>query len=60
MKLLFDDGDEHVGGHGAPHLCLHGVLAVAQEKFKSAPNEIGLQPAPMLDFRLGVVHSTGQ
>ena len=31
MKLLLDDGDEHVGGDGAPDLCLHGVLAGAQE-----------------------------
>ena len=31
MKLLLDDGDEHVGGHGAPDLRLHGVLAVAEE-----------------------------
>jgi hypothetical protein len=35
LKLLLDDGDEHVGGHGAPHLRLHGVLAVA-EKFLDA------------------------
>src|SRR5574343_722857 len=31
MKLLLDDSDEHVGGHGAPDLRLHGVLAGAQE-----------------------------
>jgi len=31
LKLLLDDGDEHVGGHGAPHLRLHGVLAVAEK-----------------------------
>ena len=31
MKLLLDDGDEHVGGHGAPDLRLHRVLAGAQE-----------------------------
>ena len=31
MKLLLDDCDEHVGGHGAPDLRLHSVLAVAQE-----------------------------
>ena len=29
-------------------------------KFKSAPNKIGLQPAPMLDLWLGAVHLTGQ
>jgi hypothetical protein len=31
MKLLLDDGDEHVRGHGAPDLRLHRVLARAQE-----------------------------
>ena len=31
MKFLPDDRNEHVGGHCAPHLRLHGVLAVAQE-----------------------------
>ena len=31
MKLLLDDGDEHIGGHGAPDLRLHGVLAGAQQ-----------------------------
>ena len=31
MKLLLDDGDEHVGGHGAPDLRFHRVLAGAQE-----------------------------
>jgi len=31
VKLLLDDGDEHVGGHGAPDLRLHCVLAGAQE-----------------------------
>jgi hypothetical protein len=31
-----------------------------QTKFKSAPNKIGLQPAPMLDFRLGASDLTGQ
>ena len=31
MKLLFDDGDQHVGGHGAPDLRLYRVLAGAQE-----------------------------
>jgi hypothetical protein len=31
MKLLLDDGDEHVGGDGAPDLRLHRVLAGAQE-----------------------------
>ena len=25
MKLLLDDGDQHVGGHGAPNLRLHRV-----------------------------------
>jgi hypothetical protein len=29
-------------------------------KFKSAPNKIGLQPASMLDLRLGADHLTGQ
>jgi hypothetical protein len=31
VKLLFDDGDEHVGGHCAPDLRLHRVFAGAQE-----------------------------
>ena len=31
MKLVLDDGDEDVGGHGAPDLGLHCVLAGAQE-----------------------------
>ena len=31
MKLLLDDSDQHVGGHGAPDLRLHRVLAGAQE-----------------------------
>ena len=31
MKLLFDDGDQHVGGHGAPDLRLHRVLACSQK-----------------------------
>ena len=31
MKLLLDDGNEHVGGHGAPDLRLHGVLARAKK-----------------------------
>ena len=31
MKLLFDDGDQHVGGHGAPDLRLHRVLARAHK-----------------------------
>ena len=35
MKLLFDDGDEYIGRHGAPDLCLHCVFARA-EKFLDA------------------------
>ena len=31
MKLLLDDGDEHVGGHGAPDLRLDRVLARAEK-----------------------------
>ena len=31
MKFFFNNGDEHVGGHGAPNLRLDCVLAVAQE-----------------------------
>ena len=31
MKLLLDDGDEHVGGHSAPDLRFHRVLARAQK-----------------------------
>ena len=33
MKLLLDDDDQHVGGHGAPDLRLHRVLAGTQEAF---------------------------
>ena len=33
MQLLFDNGDEHVGGDSTPDLRLHGVLAVAQKAF---------------------------
>ena len=35
MKLLLDDGDEHVGADGAPDLRLHRVLAGAQKLFNS-------------------------
>ena len=31
LKLLFDNGDQHVSGDSAPDLCFHGVLAVADE-----------------------------
>ena len=31
MKFFFDDGDQHVGGHGAPDLRLHRVLAGGQK-----------------------------
>jgi len=31
MQLFFDDGDQYVGGHGAPDLRLDRILAVAQE-----------------------------
>ena len=31
MQLLFDDSNQHVGGHGAPDLRLHGALAGAQQ-----------------------------
>ena len=31
MKLFLNNGDEHVGGHGAPDLRLDRVLAVAQK-----------------------------
>ena len=31
MKFFFNNGDEHVGGHGAPDLRLDCVLAVAQK-----------------------------
>jgi len=31
MKLLFDDSDQHVGGHGAPDLRLHCVIVRAQK-----------------------------
>ena len=36
------------------------VRGFRQTKFKSAPNKIGLQPAPVLDFGFGVDHLTGQ
>ena len=31
MKLLFDNGDQYVGGDSAPDLRLHGILAVADK-----------------------------
>lgn len=31
MVFLFDDGKQHVGGHGTPDLRLHRVLARAQK-----------------------------
>ena len=31
MKLLFDDGDQYIGGHGAPDLRLHRILAGTQK-----------------------------
>ena len=31
LKLLLDDGDEHIGAYGAPDLRLHRLLAGAQE-----------------------------
>ena len=31
MKLLFNDGNQHIRGDSAPDLRLHGVLAVADE-----------------------------
>ena len=31
MKLLLDDGNQHVGGHGTPDLRLDGVLAGSQK-----------------------------
>ena len=31
MKFIFDDGDQHVGRHGAPDLRLHRVLAGGQK-----------------------------
>jgi len=33
VKLLFNDGNQHVGGHDAPDLRLHGVLARPQKTF---------------------------
>ena len=33
MKLLFDNGDQHVSGDGAPDLRFDCVLAVADEAF---------------------------
>ena len=31
MKLLFDDGNQHIDGHGAPDLRLHRILAGSQK-----------------------------
>ena len=31
MKLLFNDGNQHVGADGRPDLSLHGVLACAEK-----------------------------
>ena len=31
MKLLSDDRDQHINGHGAPDLRLHSILACAQK-----------------------------
>ena len=31
MEFFLNNGDEHVGGHGAPYLRLDRVLAVAQK-----------------------------
>ena len=31
MKLLFNDGNQHVGAYGRPDLSLHGVLACAEK-----------------------------
>lgn len=35
MQLLLDNDDQHVGGHGAPDLGLHRVLADALELLDS-------------------------
>ena len=31
MKLLFDNGNQHISGNSAPDLRLHRILAVADE-----------------------------
>jgi len=31
LKLLFEDSDQHIGGNGAPDLCLCRVFARAQK-----------------------------
>jgi hypothetical protein len=31
LKFFLNNGDEHIGGHGAPNLRLDRVLAVAQK-----------------------------
>jgi hypothetical protein len=36
------------------------VQEATQPLFKSAPNKISLQAAPLLDLRLGAGHLTGQ
>ncbi len=33
MKLLADDRDQYIDGHGAPDLCLHRILARAEKLF---------------------------
>jgi hypothetical protein len=33
LKLLFNNGNQHVGGNGAPDLRLHRILAVADKAF---------------------------
>jgi hypothetical protein len=39
---------------------LKNSLKNRKSRFKAAPKEIGLEPAPMLDLRLGTGHLTGQ
>lgn len=39
---------------------MQDVRTLPEPKFKSAHNAIGLQPAPVLDLRLGARHLTGQ
>jgi len=35
LKFLLDNRDQHIDSHGAPDLCLHRILAVAEKLFDS-------------------------
>ncbi len=46
MKLLFNDGDQHISGYGAPDLGLDRVLAGTQ---KTLDAQVLLDPFEQLD-----------